>query len=299
MLFGVFSRDDQKFIKRIPQTIDVEKETIETFSSQAIAFFSDGAQQLKQVEFQAGQTQTEESVLFIDDFDDVLRVREAINTETKNPAINFEHDLPYLKGLFMADNESRILFQLVEGRRVMTPGSWLGVIFGLEKGNHQTLAHLNAAGLSIDSKLTAVMEGKKLFFKSFRNASRIFDLSGYLAEASEEGTINFLKSPSLYVNGSEEEFAKNFSKSQMRKIPKIMAYGYLQKYAPDELRKRALMAKPPINLKIKENRLVVPEDSDERAVMLDFLSNSIFSSHLDDATDYKSESHYPIKRNVK
>ena len=166
-------------------------------------------------------------------------------------------------------------------------------------GDSNTLSHMNSAGISLDSKLTAVMEEGKLFFKSFRNASRIFNLSGYLEDASAEGTVDFLKSPSLCMDGTPEEMVKLFSKSQMRKVPKIQAYGYLDKYTPTELQRRAALVKPKITLEIRDNKLVVPTDKDARVALLDFLSNTILSSHLDDGTDYKSESHYPIKKVVK
>jgi len=139
------------------------------------------------------------------------------------------------------------------------------------------------------------MEQKKLYFKSFRNAHRIFDLSDYLEEASEQGTIDFLNLPCLYFEGTAQNLAKEFTKSQMRKVPKIIALGYLDKYAPAELQKRAQQAKPPITLEVKDNKLLVSKDSNRRAVFLDFLSNSILSSHLDDSTDYKSENHRPVK----
>ena len=100
------------------------------------------------------------------------------------------------------------------------------------------------------------------------------------------------------MDGTPEEMVKLFSKSQMRKVPKIQAYGYLDKYAPTELQRRAALVKPKITLEIRDNKLVVPTDKDARVALLDFLSNTILSSHLDDGTDYKSESHYPIKKVV-
>lgn len=297
MLFGVFSEEDKRIIKRIPQTETVDSENSELFSSQAEKFFSDGKQELQKVEFQAGQTQSDDSILFISDFDDVLRIKDAISAPTKFPRIDFKKDLPRLKAIFMEDKkqEGRILFQLMDGRRIITTGTIMGVLFGIEVASSDTLSRLDVAGISLDSKLTAVMEGKKLYFKSFYNASRMFDLSGYLAEASEEGTIKFLSTYPVHIDDTPENFAKLFSRSQMRKIPKIMAFGYLEKYTSEELRRRAAAAKPPIEINVKDNKLVIPRDSDDRAVILDFLSNSIFSSHLDDATDYKSEHHRPLK----
>lgn len=299
MLYGVLSYDGQKLIKRIPAKAQTAKEIENEFQAQAGAFFNDGSEPYPLVEFQAGQTQSEESILYINDFEDVLRAREAIEVQTKNAVFDFSKDLPYLKGIFMKDpteGKDRVLFQLVEGRRIVKPGTLLGIIFGLEVGNSNTLSRLDAAGLSLDSKLTAVMEKSNLYFKSFWNANRIFDLSDYLADASEEGTKNFLQSPYLFTEGDPAEMAKIFSKAQMRKIPKIVAFEYLKKYTAEELQKRALKAKPPINLEVKDSKLVVPMDSNARAVLLDFLSNSIFSSHLDDETDYISESFRPRKK---
>ena len=301
MLFGLIVEGDQKKIVRIPQSEDVDTENQEKFAEQALWFFYEEGEKRKQIEFQPGQTQTEENVLYIDEFDDDLMVKEAVKPGVKLDSINFKTQLRFLKSIFMVDpgNPDRILFQLMEGRRIITPG-WIGVILsGMNVGDSNTLSHMNSAGISLDSKLTAVMEEGKLFFKSFRNASRIFNLSGYLEDASAEGTVDFLNSPSLCMDGTPEEMVKLFSKSQMRKVPKIQAYGYLDKYAPTELQRRAALVKPKITLEIRDNKLVVPTDKDARVALLDFLSNTILSSHLDDGTDYKSESHYPIKKVVK
>lgn len=301
MLFGLIVEGDQKKIVRIPQSEDVDKENQAKFADQALWFFSEEGEERKKIEFQPGQTQTEENVLYIDEFDDDLMVKEAVKPGIKLDSINFRRQLPFLKSIFMVDpgKPGRILFQLMEGRRIITPG-WIGVILsGVNVGDSNTLSHMDSAGISLDSKLTAVMEDGRLYFKSFRNASRIFNLSGYLEDASVEGTVAFLNSPSLCMEGTPEEMAESFTKSQLRKVPKIKAYGYLEKYAPTELQRRAARVKPKISLEIKDNKLVVPTDKDARVALLDFLSNTILSSHLDDGTDYKSESHYPIKKDVK
>lgn len=301
MLFGLIAECDQKKIVRIPQSEDVDAENQKKFAEQARWFFFEEGEKRKQIEFQPGQTQTEENVLYIDEFDDDLMVKEAVKPGVKLDSINFRSQLPFLKSIFMVDpdNPGRILFQLMEGRRIITPG-WIGVILsGRNVGDSNTLSHMDSAGISLDSKITAVMEDGRLYFKSFRNASRIFNLSGYLEDASIDGTIEFLKSSSLCMEETPEKMADLFTKSQMRKVPKIQAYGYLKKYTPAELQRRAALVKPKISLEVKDNKLVVPIDKDARVALLDFLSNTILSSHLDDGTDYKSESHYPIKKNIK
>ena len=76
MLFGLIVEGDQKKIVRIPQSEDVDTENQEKFAEQALWFFCEEGEKRKQIEFQPSQTQTEENVLYIDEFDDDLMVKE-------------------------------------------------------------------------------------------------------------------------------------------------------------------------------------------------------------------------------
>lgn len=87
MLFGLIVEGDQKKIVRIPQSEDVDTENQEKFAEQALWFFYEEGEKRKQIEFQPGQTQTEENVLYIDEFDDDLMVKEAVKPGVKLDSI--------------------------------------------------------------------------------------------------------------------------------------------------------------------------------------------------------------------
>lgn len=62
MLFGLIAECDQKKIVRIPQSEDVDAENQKKFAEQARWFFFEEGEKRKQIEFQPGQTQTEENL---------------------------------------------------------------------------------------------------------------------------------------------------------------------------------------------------------------------------------------------
>jgi len=160
--------------------------------------------------------------------------------------------------------------------------------------NGITLAEADTFGLQLDNKLTAVFDGSNLLFRSYFQVNRIFDLSEYLVEATEETMKDFFHLESIYSDAATPNLIKQFSESQRKKVARAMALGFIKNLPGKQLQERALKAKKPINIELKGGKIVIPEKANERAVILQFLCNGIMASYLDDGRDYMVASMRPV-----
>lgn len=297
MLLGLFCRDECKYIKRILLGNEINLEVENLFISQHKDFFYDEFNELPKNPFNPSWEKSADEVLYIDDYDDTDDIFEALDEPASIEVCDPETDLHFLRAVFMK-HDDEVLIQLIDSRRVLLPKSQLTKPFWIlnlgDSASSNTFVKTVCHGLHFDSKLTAVLRGKRLFFKSFYQANRIFDLSDYLQEATVDTAKDFLSLPNIVFEGNIEDVASMFSKPQLRKIPKILALGFLNRYTAEEIARRANKTKQRVNIELVDGKIKIPEDSDDRAKLLKFLGNGIVSSYLDDDRDYEAGDTRPI-----
>ena len=309
MLFGIFRYKEGNYIARIQVSNDLSKYLDEVFESQCEKFFANGEEKYEIKEFYPGDPNSDEAISRID-FDDVDGLQKAIDSPTTTPICDLDHDLHNLVAIFMKnpENDGQVLIQLVENRRLLLRKSgWLvfkkfqeeGISAGmnmLRSSNASgTLVEAEDCGIKLDNKISAVLDGGSLYFKSYFQVNKIFDLSDYLLEATDDTVKEFLSLDCIDGGDNVAEVLESLTKLQRKRIAKVMALEFVKKYSATEIANRAKSAKLNIKLEIKSGKIKLPDASRDRTTLLQFLANGIMKSYLDDDNDYEVGSMRPHK----
>jgi len=149
-------------IVRFLLTQELQDEIRTTFENQLAAFVS-GIDDV--VPFDGRYQPDEGELLSIEQFEDVDGMQEAVanplTVDTFDPQL---HALDSIKAIFAGisnDGHTRVLVQLFESRRVIS-NKGLAIFF-----TGETFRKVSDAGLTLDTKLLAVLDGNTLRFQSF------------------------------------------------------------------------------------------------------------------------------------
>ncbi len=309
MLFGILRDGKESFVVRIPVSNDIGKNLGDDFRTQSEDFFSDGTGEYEIKDFYPGDPTTDE-VIFRMEFDDAVGMRNAIASPEGVPLCDLDRELPNLTAIFMEhpDVEGRILIQVVEKRRILLPQcGWLifkkfqeegvkpAVSMMASSNSKGTLVDAEDCGLKIDDKISAVFENGELLFKSYYQANKIFDLGDLLLEATDDVVRAFLSLDSIGAEDDVAEILGTLGKSQRKKVAKVMALGFVEKFSATEIANRAKNAKLNMEIVVKNGKISFPGSSRERTILLQFLANGIMKSYLDDDNDYEVGAMRPHK----
>lgn len=165
----------------------------------------------------------------------------------------------------------------------------------LSSNASRTLVEAADCGIKLDNKITAVIHGETLYFKSYFQVNKIFDLSDYLLEATDDTVKEFLALDCIDGGENVAEVLKSLTKLQRKRIAKVMVLGFVKKYSATEIASRAKSAKLNIEIEIGNGKIKLPDASRDRTTLLQFLANGIMKSYLDDDNDYEVGSIRPHK----
>lgn len=273
-------------ILRVPVSQEVQVEITKVFIEQEEQFLSGIEEEIK---FDGKYRPEEKELLVIDDFDDVdglkMAVQNPLNTQE---LVLSEGVLEGVKALFVGYKDKkeamRVLLQGFEKKRIISPKGFS--IF--HAGN--TFKRFEGSGLTLDSKLTAVMENDALKFASFHFVRQIFDMSAYYKEATDQDLTNFAQHHALQVV-ELAEFIKTSDTWVRKKVGLIQQSGILEKYPPSEISAVAKLFS--IDLPVTEvagaQKIVFPKDRREVKRVLRFLDEDYYQSPLT-TTKYLSNS---------
>lgn len=260
-------------ILRFPLTQDLSSEVDHAFSEQLQAFLN-GIEEF--VAFDGRYRPEEGELLVIEEFVDVDGLAGAVanpmGVDQFDPQL---HSLEMVKALFSGHNQDgvdRILIQLFERRRLFA-NKGLAMFFSAN-----TFQRLNEAGLTLDTRLLAVLEGKRLIFQSFHFLGRVFEVSEYFNEATAEEVTTFASHPALVVQDAAS-FADGASSLVRKKIALILQSGVLDKFSPPQLVAAALNFKVVIKT-APDGRILLPQSGVELRRFLRFLDEDYYESPL-------------------
>ena len=260
-------------IIRFPLSADLRDEVSAIFENQGNAFF-DGVDTI--VPFDGRYIPEEGELLLINDFADVDGLSNAVDNPLAVDQYDPEfHSLDSVKALFMGrvfENNPQILVQLFERRRLIAR-SGLAMFFA---GNQ--FQKMTDSGLSLDTKLLAVIEGDTLKFQSFHFARRVFELSEYFKEATNEEVANFAEHEKLAV-GDVASFLESAGPQVRKKISLISQSAVLENFTVQEIVSVATTFQFAINLS-EDGRIQVPTNRTELRRLLRFLDEDYYESPL-------------------
>ncbi|RON44292.1 hypothetical protein BK666_18240 [Pseudomonas frederiksbergensis] len=260
-------------IIRFPLSADLQDEITTIFENQGDAFF-EGVDTI--VPFDGRYVPEAGELLSISDFADMDGLANAVANplaiDQYDPAL---HSLDSVKALFMGrvfENNTQILVQLFERRRLIAR-SGLAMFFA---GNQ--FQKMTDSGLSLDTKLLAVIEGDTLKFQSFHFARRVFELSEYFKEATNEEVSTFAEHEKLAVE-DVANFLESAGPQIRKKISLISQSAVLENFTVQEIVAVATMFQFSINLS-EDGRIQVPTNRTELRRLLRFLDEDYYESPL-------------------
>lgn len=271
-LFALTSVPGDRII-RFPLTQDLQEEIHGVFANQLEAFLS-GIEE--EVPFDGRYVPEEDQLLVINEFVDVDGMLDAVANPLAIEQFDPQaHSLGHVKALFTGLQENgnyRVLIQQFENRRLIATKG-LAMFFS---GN--TFQKMNDAGLTLDSKLLAVLDGTTIKFQSFHFLRRVFDLSDYFNEATNDEVTSFATHVKLFVN-DVNAFLENANPLVRKKIALISQSGVLDNFTTEQI----VAAAQAFNLEFAttvDGRIVLPNSRTELRRLLRFLDEDYYESPL-------------------
>lgn len=239
-----------------------------------------------EIEFCAGYTPKYSEIFVINDFDNGIEdMHAAIKTPTSIDSWNPKKvPIENIKCLFTGNARDRtILLQTFDKKQVLDITK--SFIFSDDVFKMST-----TVGFNITDKLTAIIEDKKLKFKSLQNIRKIFNMDKYFREATDDELKSFIEHCKFKV--SEEFDIIKIADTEIR--TKVTLLNKLDSLSEDI--NKIKQAAENVNFKLKteitsggEEKILIPIVKKELKALLSFLNEDIFISDITKTT-YKSNS---------
>lgn len=267
------TRNPAARIVRFPLTQELQ-DAITTVFDQQLKSFLNGIDTV--VPFDGRYRPEDGELLAIEEYEDIEGLAKAIeNPLTVDQFDPQVHSFDSMKALFTSHVENgvtRILIQLFENRRLIA-NKGLSMFF-----SDNTFKRMSEAGLTLDTRLLAVLEGNQLKFQSFHFLSRVFDMSEYFKEATAEEITAFAKHGKLSVD-NVQVFIDLASAPIRKKITLILQSGVLENFTTEQIVASAQSFKVDVKT-TNDGRIVLPTNSTELRRLLRFLDEDYYESPL-------------------
>jgi hypothetical protein len=280
-LFALTSVPGARVI-RFPMTAELNAEVDAAFAEQLRAF---EAGIVDVIPFDGRYVPDQGELLVIEEFEDVDGLQEAVsnplNVEAYDPA---RHSLDSVKALFTSvarDGVDRILIQCFERRRLIAAKGLAMYFMG------DAFRKMTDSGLTLDTRLVAVLDGSSLKFQSFHFVRRVFDLSEHFKEATNEEVTTFATHAKMAI-ADLPAFLSSASPLVRKKIALIRQSGVLENFTTEQIVASA-QAFNVVVATTDDNRIVIPSNKTELRRLLRFLDEDYYESALSQ-TRYVSNS---------
>ncbi len=233
MNFFALSKNRARRVTKFELASDVQKELQKIFAQQEADSRRAAAESIA---FDGKYKPDDREVLFIDDLEDLDKMHAAIaNTLSVLPIRPDSADFEDIKAIFTGriDGTNKIiLFQSFDKRRVL---SNRGFSFFHSADVYKKVEGI---GLTLDDKLCTILTDKKLEFFNFAVIRRIFYLSKYYEDATDEDIKSFASVGNVKVDDLQALIEASDTVIR-RKVSFIMQSGILEDVPLDEIKLHA------------------------------------------------------------
>lgn len=261
-------------VLRMPLNQDVQIGITELFRGQEHEFIQGIEEEIK---FDGMYRPEESELLYINNFDDVDGIKSAIlrpqgcqEFELKSGA------LESIKAIFsgyIKNGTIRVLMQGFDRRRIINANG-----FSLVHSDN-VFNRFDGGGLTLDNKLTAVIEDDNLKFSSYHYLRQIFDMSAYCKEASDQDLRVFTQNSALQF-ADAQVFIDTADSWVRRKVVLIQQSGILDYCAASKIASAAKFCD--LNLQLAgisgQEKIVMPADRQEIKQLFRFLDEDYYQS---------------------
>ena len=267
--------DPAKRIVRFALSNDAEQELIRIFDAQERAF--DEAVQ-DRIPFDGKYRPDYGECLVIQDFDDLDELSRVVADpllvqEIAADPTEFNEIKALFCGYLNQSQVATILIQNFDRRRVLSNTG-----FSLFHSSN-VYRRVEGIGLTIDTKLTAILKGVELAFFSFFTVRQIFDLSLHYKEATDADIQIFADLPSIQVADVPGLFAISDNWIR-RKFSLIAQSGVLDDVSMVDIRRVAQEFQIPLDIQMVNGveAIILPGNKAELKRVLRFLDEDYYKS---------------------
>jgi len=138
-----------------------------------------------------------------------------------------------------------------------------------------TFNRLTEKAFIINNKIQAIHKDGKFYFKSFPSASKIFDLSAYMVEATTTEVNDFGNKDNVKI---DVDWLNAHANNKTRRLIKmITTSGTLDTFMGMDARKRGKIAKSVnVDITIKDGKLELPSSVGKVNKILEFLNEDVY-----------------------
>lgn len=271
-LFAACKEDGVLIAKRVRLDATVQQNVEDLFDRQEADFREDVTEE---IEFDGSWKPDAEEFLTIDVPQDAEVFEQTIRANaTAVPDLDTDH-FPdeNIKALFtgrVANRSAVVLVQRFTSQQVLSKKFSL-----LQRGN--AFRQLTDNAFTFDSKLTCIIEGGKVKFKSLFNLRSIIDMTDLYREATAQEVRTFGAHQRLHV-ADMENFLSNTSQTCRRLIQAVSGAGTLDAHTAEQIRRAA--APTGLALTVDRHRIVMPTNKAEVKKLLQFLNESRYLGPL-------------------
>ena len=170
---------------------------------------------------------------------------------------------------FSAGNE-RIFFQNFDSRRVLIPGKGFTVF---ATADSSTFKEIDTPVVLLDAHLVAIWDKGTLKFKNFNNAKKIFDLTSYFTEATDEQIGEFV-AHNFIACVDKDKLVKNSTAWSRKKIALILHGKVLDSMTAKSVKAAAKLVD--YDVPMDGNKIKLPSDKKELKALLQFLDEDLY-----------------------
>ncbi|EOU3059358.1 TPA: Kiwa anti-phage protein KwaB-like domain-containing protein [Yersinia enterocolitica] len=278
----LFAITDSEIPTRIIKIdIDAPAQTlVETlFRTQKSEFLND---EVEEIEFCASYNVQDGEVFSISQFDDEIGIINAIERPDAVPVWDPDDvSVHYFKALFTGEpasngNATQVWLQCFDRRQIINnEKSFFQVV--TQPGNRFSVS--TRPGFSLSDRLTAILIGDKLLFKSFFMLRRFFNMEEYFNEATREDLANFIGDDIFHVENAEN-FMIFADSAIKKKVSLIINSGILNDQPIDNLIECAQKIGYQLGITNVngDDKITMPNSKREVKQLLYFLDQGYFNS---------------------
>lgn len=278
----LFAITDSEIPTRIIKIdIDAPAQTVveNLFRTQRSEFINED---IEEIEFCASYNVQDGEIFSINPFDDEIGIINAIERPDAVPVWGPDDvSVHYFKALFTGEpasngNPTQVWLQCFDRRQIINnEKSFFQVV--TQPGNRFSVS--TRPGFSLSDRLTAILVGDKLLFKSFFMLRRFFNMEEYFNEATREDLDNFIGNDIFHVENAED-FMMFADSAIKKKVSLIISSGILNDQPIENLIECAQKIGYQLGITNVngDNKITMPNSKREVKQLLYFLDQGYFNS---------------------
>ncbi|WP_392411109.1 Kiwa anti-phage protein KwaB-like domain-containing protein [Edwardsiella piscicida] len=278
----LFAITDSEIPTRIIKIdIDAPAQTVveNLFRTQRSEFINED---IEEIEFCASYNVQDGEIFSINPFDDEIGIINAIERPDAVPIWDPDDvSVHYFKALFTGEpasngNPTQVWLQCFDRRQIINnEKSFFQVV--TQPGNRFSVS--TRPGFSLSDRLTAILVGDKLLFKSFFMLRRFFNMEEYFNEATREDLDNFIGNDIFHVENAED-FMTFADSAIKKKVSLIISSGILNNQPIENLIECAQKIGYQLGITNVngDNKITMPNSKREVKQLLYFLDQGYFNS---------------------